>query len=580
MADNEGKYSEIFVKKWLTVNIFWAILKLLAVGEEKDIRDGGVAALNLEKYDEHVRELIDVVEVNGSQRKNVGSECEELFEIAQQLEDDVLAGYACFYHGDIYANYQTEGEAINYLTRAVQYLKKTEEWELLVRCYSRLGLAFQGAGDVTNAIDSFFAGIDIAQEHPVSETGAIIMNFSAFCEAAGDYERALYYRVRSFGLIEEMPESESRNDYITAISAMLLRLYMKMGDSEHAKEEAERLDHLLEKYGKSSNGFEVYVNQLIYVQEFGDAAREQELKDQTLYAFLTCENLIEYFDECIGLISYLKRTEDYELLEKVLNHMTDTLERDFKDTETTREHSMKVLAEKIRLYQKTGDEEKQYKELQKYFMLGGKHMESQQESTRSLISMRSTLRQAEIEKMFLMQQADMDALTGIPNRRRMNEQADHIFAKAAREQTAFGMAMLDIDHFKQWNDTFGHHIGDQCLTALAEILKTQTDEKLFAFRYGGDEFMLLFDDMDDQEILQRAGQIQEKVIAAGRKFGFEALTVSIGIANWIPRKGNQVWDYASTADQALYWVKRKGRNNVRLVQRNKEISEENGEVAC
>lgn len=381
-------------------------------------------------------------------------------------------------------------------------------------------------------------------------------------------------------MFEEMPASEKRDDYITAISAMLLRLYMKMDDEVHAKAEAEHLEELLKKYKKTTNGFEVYVNQLLFAQKYGEGQGEQELKKKTLDAFLQCENLIEYFDECAGFMRYLKLAEDYELLEKVLVHMTDTLEREYKDTETTREFSLKVLAEKISLYQRIGDDKKQYQELQKYFVLQEKRMKSQQESTRSLIQLRSTLRQAEIEKMFLMQQADMDALTGIPNRRRMNEQADQIMAKAEREQTSFGMAMLDMDHFKQWNDTYGHHTGDQCLVVLAEILKEYMDGKQFVFRYGGDEFMLLFDDMTDHEIMQRCRKIQEAVKAAGNKLGLDTLTVSIGIANWIPRKGNKVWDYASAADQTLYWVKRKGRDDVRLIHQMKELDEENGEVAC
>lgn len=240
--------------------------------------NGGVAALNLEKYDEHVKELIHTIETKGAERKSAVSECEELFEIAQQLKDDALAGYACFCHGDIYTNYQTDGETINYLTRAIQYLKKTEEWEILIKCYSYLGLAFQGAGDVTNAIDSFLAGMDIAEEHPVPETGGIIMNFSALCESSGDYERALFYRVRSFGMFEEMPASEKRDDYITAISAMLLRLYMKMDDEVHAKAEAEHLEELLKKYKKTTNGFEVYVNQLLFARKYGEGQGEQELK--------------------------------------------------------------------------------------------------------------------------------------------------------------------------------------------------------------------------------------------------------------------------------------------------------------
>ena len=536
--------------------------------------------MNLEKYDEHVRQLIKTIEDNVFERKNVTAECEEVFEVAQQLGDDALAGYACFCHGDVYSNYQSGEESIQYLTRALQYLKKADEWELLVRCYSHLGLVFQSAGDVTNAIDSFYAGMDVAEEHPVQSAVGIFMNFSALCETARDYDRALFYRIKSYRLVEDLPESEVRNDYITAISAMLLRLYMEMDDKVHADLEAEHLEHLLRQYGKQSNGLEIYVNQLAYIQKYGDRTKEKAVKEQTWNAFLHCGNLLEYFDECKGFIRYLKQTEDYTPLERMLDHMADTLERDFKNTEAIREVCLKILAEKILLYQKTGDEEKQYKVLQKYFVLERKRTSSQRESMRTLIQLRSTLRQSEIEKMFLRQQADMDALTGIPNRRKMNEQADQIFAKAVREQSIFGMAMLDIDHFKHWNDTYGHHTGDQCLMALADILKEQADEKQFVFRYGGDEFMILFDNLTDHEIKQRCRQMQEKIIAAGKKLGLEMLTTSVGIANWIPRHGNKVWDYASAADQTLYWVKQKGRNGVRLVHRIKELKEDNDSVAC
>ena len=166
-----------------------------------------------------------------------------------------------------------------------------------------------------------------------------------------------------------------------------------------------------------------------------------------------------------------------------------------------------------------------------------------------------------------------DVLTGTYNRRYYEDIASRMVGPA-------GIALIDVDDFKICNDTYGHYAGDVALETAANAIRSCIRNADLLIRYGGDEFMLLFDDMTDHEIMQRCRKIQEAVKAAGNKLGLDTLTVSIGIANWIPRKGNKVWDYASGAGQTLYWVKRKGRDDVRLIHQMKELDEENGEVAC
>lgn len=457
----------------------------------------------------------------------------------------------------------------------------TGDWSTLVQCYNQMALLFQYQGDMTNAIDSFLAGIDMAEEHPDGISGGIYMNFSALCEEAGDYEKALFYRVKSFHMYERFPESEYRNDSLMAVASMTLRLYLKMQNLEAARKEFELIRQLQEKYGLISNGFEVYVNQLQYISMIQDKEKEDEMLKKTLESFWSCEELLEYTDECQELVSYLKKCEKYDLLEQVLDHISEKFKIDSEYTENINDICLRVLSEKIELYKILGNEEKQFKELKKFFEIEQKLSKERKESVRTMLRLRSTLRQTEIEKMFLTQQADMDALTGIPNRRKMNEQADRLCEQAVKDRQVFGVAMLDIDHFKDWNDTFGHHVGDQCLVALADILKGQTDDSQWAFRYGGDEFMLLFYNLPEEEIIRRTKQIQEQMLAEGRKLGLESLTVSIGIANWMPRKGNRIWDYTSTADQALYEAKKAGRNRVLLVHGSHELNKKKeGTIAC
>jgi diguanylate cyclase (GGDEF)-like protein len=172
------------------------------------------------------------------------------------------------------------------------------------------------------------------------------------------------------------------------------------------------------------------------------------------------------------------------------------------------------------------------------------------------------------QTMVLRSQTFSDGLTGIANRRHFDVAMEKEHRRAKRGATPLSLLMIDIDHFKAYNDHYGHQKGDQCLIqvagALAEMLKRPCD--LMA-RYGGEEFAMILPETDVDQALLMAEAIraraQELAIPHERNTDpSQRVTVSIGIATQKPETPVEIEALIGAADRALYQAKRNGRNLV------------------
>jgi len=165
-------------------------------------------------------------------------------------------------------------------------------------------------------------------------------------------------------------------------------------------------------------------------------------------------------------------------------------------------------------------------------------------------------------------QSIRDPLTGLFNRRYMRESLERELRRAARNVRPLAVIMLDIDHFKRFNDTFGHEAGDVLLRALGSFLQRRTRGEDIGCRYGGDEFTLLLMDAPLEVARQRAEQLREAFKHLNTPYGEQILgpaTLSAGVAVF-PEHGSTGEDLLRAADQALYRAKAKGRDRVVIKQ--------------
>jgi diguanylate cyclase (GGDEF)-like protein len=168
-----------------------------------------------------------------------------------------------------------------------------------------------------------------------------------------------------------------------------------------------------------------------------------------------------------------------------------------------------------------------------------------------------------------------DALTGIHNRRMFDDQVARLWQQAQRERVTMGLLIVDIDHFKTYNDTLGHQAGDECLARIAAILAAGARRPLdVAARYGGEEFAILLYRADRQTMEELAEQLRSHVVSTALPHPASpvsgVVTVSIGGACVSPSDGRSAIGFIQLADEALYAAKERGRNRVVVMDREYE----------
>lgn len=155
--------------------------------------------------------------------------------------------------------------------------------------------------------------------------------------------------------------------------------------------------------------------------------------------------------------------------------------------------------------------------------------------------------------------AATDSLTGLPNKRAVADTIKRMFAQAARTDTRLSLLMLDLDHFKQINDRFGHPVGDQALADVGAAVRASLRDSDFAGRNGGEEFCILLPDTDADEAHIVAEKIRDAIAEIALP-GLDArLTASVGIAAY-PTHAGTAERLERLADSTLYIAKRSGRD--------------------
>ena len=164
----------------------------------------------------------------------------------------------------------------------------------------------------------------------------------------------------------------------------------------------------------------------------------------------------------------------------------------------------------------------------------------------------------------LARQSVRDLLTGLFNRRFMIESLDREIKRGERNQTQVGIIMADIDHFKQFNDKYGHAAGDKVLTQMGGFFKAGLRGSDVACRYGGEEFVFILLESSAENTFKRAGQMREEVKNLEVHYDGELLasiTLSMGISTY-PDQGSNAEDLLRVADAALYRAKQEGRDRI------------------
>ncbi len=179
------------------------------------------------------------------------------------------------------------------------------------------------------------------------------------------------------------------------------------------------------------------------------------------------------------------------------------------------------------------------------------------------------LRTSFLERGLLSEMVARDGLTGLKNRGAFDDDYARLWQQSMRERRSLALLLIDVDHFKAYNDLYGHQAGDAALRRVAQVVQRFARRPLdIAARYGGEEFVVALYDLGAEHVREIAEQLRESVQAVGIQHEDSpagVVTVSIGVSIVSPRAGRSAEGALQLADEALYAAKRGGRNGIRLV---------------
>ena len=201
-----------------------------------------------------------------------------------------------------------------------------------------------------------------------------------------------------------------------------------------------------------------------------------------------------------------------------------------------------------------------------YYM---KKIEEYESSLEDLVRMRT--KELEITKSKLEDMANKDPMTNLYNRRYFHDISETLLKISKREQLSFSMLMIDIDKFKNINDTYGHMIGDHVIQLLANIFQNLVRTSDIPIRFGGEEFIILLPNTDLKGATAIANKIREtiekqKIVLDNNAQNTITFTVSIGVVEYSPMIHTDINKLLHRVDAALYEAKRNGRNRVIVYQ--------------
>lgn len=472
--------------------------------------------------------------------------------------------------------------AIANLTRLVETCKEQEDFTVLARAYNLMGAIYASIGSTALEVDCYLHALDCASEHGMTYMELVCLNnIGSHYQEAYDYEHALaFFKEAYAGMLRPDLIKDEKLDILHIVILENLALSsLKLHKYSAAESYYIRAKTLAERKKKSRVFLDLFLLKCILdwhkgkTQEVWDRLPELEERMKEIWE---PADFLEQIEEYILL---LKDMEAYDFWKRIVLYAYDktkqynsksrllsVLELWLDYDRTMKLTDTKEYKDLCSLYVDTSLELKEQNRLDK-LQIANVKIQLYEEEKEKLKTLR--------EKMAIQEIAEKDTLTGLGNRYSLRKYGRDLLEKSKEEHTPLVVGLLDVDCIKQYNDTYGHVAGDQCLTMISNAIKSAIRKAVElgacgkAFRYGGDEFLILLTGITKENLDYVAQKISDEIekleLMNEKSPAGDMVSVSQGYYCRVPDDDDELEDVLKKADIQLYRVKENRRNGYQIM---------------
>ncbi|MCR5271978.1 MAG: GGDEF domain-containing protein [Lachnospiraceae bacterium] len=450
------------------------------------------------------------------------------------------------------------------------------EYQVYALAMNLLLVMYESMSDESAEIDAYLKGTEIAAKHNLHNELAILnINIGARFKSLGDSATASkYFEIanKERKLRDVNAETAEGTQFELVMAMNLGELYVDSGEMDKAAEQLEIARKEVEKFDDERVIFEFKSFEYHLMWEFGQHDEVREKIDSLVEMAKKSAYMADYV-ECIeDVCKLLKRMKEYDKWESVLK----AVDKFASDDNAT----LHIIAHEMWMdyYETIGDIENYEKNCIDY----AKHMirKKSKDNKEKAVSMKFKLDSYENEKKRKKESKNfyIDTLTKVGNRNKLLEDSKVFVEESYKNKTSITIGLLDIDYFKDCNDTYGHIRGDECLKSVASVISNTVGKNGNVYRFGGDEFLVLMSKMSDvKKVNGMAQMIQDRVealnIANEMSPVKDHITISQGYTMGIAEKDDNINALINLADKVLYKAKRYGRNNHKFMKISEILSD-------
>lgn len=448
------------------------------------------------------------------------------------------------------------------MQQAINRFKEAGNLSMYARSLNMLGVIYAALGNETMAVDYYLEGLECSIQNNFSHITILFYNNigSRYLEL-NEHERAIGYFIKAEKELESdvVKQEESYSTWCLVTYLNLLLSYTELRNFRQAESYLQKVLPYLELEENSEYRFSVMISQYWLYWLEGKEQLVRNHLEEIIEGALNDESTSDYVENMLAVCKLLREMKEYDNWNRVIKAFEMyTLDQDSI-------YFQLVLTEMWMDYYKSIDDMNRYIHLcVDHAELYRKQKVVEDKERAAAIDIKIELQEKEVERRMAEQKSHTDSLTHLGNRYKLENDSSEMLMACLEEGKMMTVGVLDIDCFKQMNDTYGHLAGDECLRKIAGVLSDMTENIGTAYRFGGDEFVILAKDTGKEQIVQMAEAIKKSIFDLHMENKnskvLPEITISQGYCCFVPEKEVELSDMLTMADKALYQVKEDGRN--------------------